>query len=91
MELMKDIHKVFDVPAIFLSVNGHEEVVYRTFDMSGQLRGQALLGDEACGQDQGGPAQNVLRRSWLSSQEKKEDSTTPHEGTPYYDDANDLS
>ena len=33
MELMKDIREVSDVPVIFLSVNGQEEVVARTFDM----------------------------------------------------------
>ena len=33
MELMKDIREVSDVPVIFLSVNGQEEVVARAFDM----------------------------------------------------------
>ena len=33
MELMKEIHEVSDVPVIFLSVNGQEEVVARAFDM----------------------------------------------------------
>ena len=33
MELMKDIREVSDVPVIFLSVNGQEEVVAKAFDM----------------------------------------------------------
>ena len=33
MDLMKDIREVSDVPVIFLSVNGQEEVVARAFDM----------------------------------------------------------
>ncbi len=33
MELMKEIREVSDVPVIFLSVNGQEEVVARAFDM----------------------------------------------------------
>ena len=33
MELMKDIREVSEVPVIFLSVNGQEEVVARAFDM----------------------------------------------------------
>ena len=33
MELMRDIREVSDVPVIFLSVNGQEEVVARAFDM----------------------------------------------------------
>ncbi len=33
MELMKNIREVSDVPVIFLSVNGQEEVVARAFDM----------------------------------------------------------
>ena len=33
MELMKDIREVSDVPVIFLSVNGQEEVVARAVDM----------------------------------------------------------
>ena len=33
MELMKDIREVSDVPVIFLSVNGQEEVVARALDM----------------------------------------------------------
>ena len=33
MELMKGIREVSDVPVIFLSVNGQEEVVARAFDM----------------------------------------------------------
>ena len=33
MELMKEIREVSDVPVIFLSVNGQEDVVARAFDM----------------------------------------------------------
>ena len=33
MELMKEIREVSDVPVIFLSVNGQDEVVARAFDM----------------------------------------------------------
>ena len=63
MELMKDIREVSDVPVIFLSVNGQEEVVARALRHgSGRLRGQALLADGACGQDQGGPAQAAQAR-----------------------------
>ena len=49
---------VSDVPVIFLSVNGQEETIARAFENgSRRLRGQALLADGACGEDQGGPAQ----------------------------------
>ena len=58
MELMKEIREVSDVPVIFLSVNGQEEIIARAFENgSRRLRGQALLADGACGEDQGGPAQ----------------------------------
>ena len=57
IELMKDILDVADVPVIFLSVYGREEVIARAFDMGGRrLRGQALLAHGAGGADQGGAA-----------------------------------
>ena len=50
MELMKEIREVSDVPVIFLSVNGQEEIIARAFENGADgLRGQALLADGACG------------------------------------------
>ncbi len=56
IELMNDIRKTADVPVIFLSIYGQDETVAKAFDIGGgRLRGQAVLADGACGQDQGGP------------------------------------
>ena len=58
IELMGDILDMADVPVIFLSAYGQEEIIARAFENGcRRLRGQALLADGACGEDQGGPAQ----------------------------------
>ena len=44
IQLMKEIRKTADVPIIFLSAYGREDLIARAFDMGGRrLRGQALL------------------------------------------------
>ena len=192
MELMKDIREVSDVPVIFLSVNGQEEVVARAFDLGAAdyvvkpfsptelaariraaLRNRAapelaqpsepyVRGDltvdyphrrvtvagnpveltdieyrllvelsvnagraltherllqRVWGPDKGedtGPVRNIVKRlrrklgedasnpafifavprvgyRMEKGEEQEGDITTPHEGTPYVDDANDLS
>ena len=64
IDLMKDILKTADVPVIFLSVYGREEVIARAFDMgAADYVGQALLAHGAGGEDQGGPAQ-AGRAEW---------------------------
>ena len=47
-----------DVPVIFLSAYGQEEIIAQGLrDGRRRLRGQALFADGACGEDQGGPVQ----------------------------------
>ena len=58
IELMGDILDMADVPVIFLSAYGQEEIIAKGLrDGRRRLRGQALLADGACGEDQGDPAQ----------------------------------
>ena len=63
IELMKGIFDIADVPVIFLSVYGQDDVIARAFDTGGRrLCGQALLSHGAGGEDQGGPAPTGGRR-----------------------------
>ena len=58
IELMRDIRAVADIPVIFLSVGGQEDVVARALRHgSRRLRRPALLAHGAGGENQGGPAQ----------------------------------
>ena len=58
MELMKDIREVSDVPVIFLSVNGQEEVVARAFDMgAADYVVKPFSPTELAARIRGGPAQ----------------------------------
>ena len=59
IELMRDYPEaIANIPVIFLSAYGQEDVVARAFDMGAdQLRRQALLAHGAGGENQGGPAQ----------------------------------
>ena len=58
IELMQAIRGAADVPVIFLSAYGRDDLIAQGLRHGGRgLRGQALLADRACGENQGGPAQ----------------------------------
>ena len=58
VDLMKDIRDAGDVPVIFVSAYGQDQLRRQGLrDGSRRLRRQALLADRARSPDQGGPAQ----------------------------------
>ena len=64
IELMKDILDLADVPVIFLSVYGREEVIAKAFDMgAADYVVKPFSPDGAFGEDQGGPAETGDRRA----------------------------
>ena len=58
IELMRNILDMADVPVIFLSVYGQEEIIARAFESGADdYVVKPFSADGACGEDQGGPAQ----------------------------------
>ena len=84
IELMQSILGVADVPVIFLSAYGREEVVARGLRAGGRrLRGQALLAHRAGGPDQRGPAPAGRPRSLGASRHGRPDrGLRPAPGDP---------